>query len=122
MPQLVSLVNIAIPTPRAVGQNPGNYRVAHMLDLSCEVLPAVRTHAIPTTVISREISDRLLVCVFQGEEVDVDAANAAMSAAPATVTADSVEKVLLLGANGMLGPPVVSTQAAPSFQLDWLRA
>ena len=43
-----------------------------------------------------------------GEEVDVGAADAAMLATPAAVSADSIDKVLLLGANGMLGPPVVN--------------
>ena len=43
-----------------------------------------------------------------GEEPDVAAANALMAAEPAPVAADTIGSVLLLGANGMLGPPVVN--------------
>ena len=43
-----------------------------------------------------------------GEEPDVAAANALMAAEPAPVAADTIVSVLLLGANGMLGPPVVN--------------
>jgi nucleoside-diphosphate-sugar epimerase len=63
--------------------HPGKYRVLHLLDPACEFLPA-------------------------GERVDVVAAAAAVAAAPAAVPVDSIKKVLLLGANGMLGPPVVN--------------
>jgi nucleoside-diphosphate-sugar epimerase len=82
--QLVSLiVRRGASDPVDTHHHPGKYRVLHLIDSSCEVLPA-------------------------GEDVDVAAARAATGAVSETVAPDNINKVLLLGANGMLGPPVVN--------------
>lgn len=82
--QLVRLiVGRSTSDPVNTHSHPGKYRVVHIIDSSCHVLPA-------------------------GEDVDVAAARAAVAALPGTVPADNINKVLLLGANGMLGPPVVN--------------
>lgn len=67
---------------------PGKFRILHLNDASCDVLP-------------------------NGQTIDVVAANAATAALVGPLPrcryrAPIVEKVLLLGANGMLGPPVVN--------------
>eukprot|EP01043_Picozoa_sp_COSAG02_P043855 COSAG02_NODE_3857_length_6138_cov_4.966220_4_plen_334_part_00 len=82
--QLVNLIVASSSSdPVDTHHHPGKYRVVHFIDSSCEVLPA-------------------------GEDVDVAAARATMAAVSGTVAPDKINKVLLLGANGMLGPPVVN--------------
>ena len=82
--QLVNLVaGPAAQDPMDTHHHPGKYRIVHLIDPSCDVLPA-------------------------GEDIDVAAARAAVAATPDPVPEDSISNVLLLGANGMLGPPVVN--------------
>jgi nucleoside-diphosphate-sugar epimerase len=84
--QLVNLIAASSSSdPVGTHHHPGKYRVVHVIDPSCEVLPA-------------------------GEDVDVAAGRAAAAAVHVseTVAPDKINKVLLLGANGMLGPPVVN--------------
>ena len=82
--QLVSMImSRTASDPVDTHHHPGKYRVVHFIDSSCDLLPA-------------------------GEELDLAAARAAVAATPETVAPDNINKVLLLGANGMLGPPVVN--------------
>lgn len=90
MAQLVNLITTRGPVDVIPSHHrPGKYRILHLNDPACDVLPA-------------------------GQKLDAPAANAATAALadPPLETPDPtsalVKKVLLLGANGMLGPPVVN--------------
>ena len=87
--QLVQLITTRGPVDVIPSHHrPGKYRVLHLNDPACDVLPP-------------------------GQTLDVAAADAATAElangnAPPPADATAVDKVLLLGANGMLGPPVVN--------------
>jgi nucleoside-diphosphate-sugar epimerase len=90
MLQLVDVITTRGPVDVIPSHHrPGKYRILHVKDPTCDVLPV-------------------------GQKLDVVAADAATAALadPRLDTLEStpavVGKVLLLGANGMLGPPVVN--------------
>lgn len=86
--QLLELVTTPGPVDvLATHHHPGRYRVVHLLDPSCEFLPAEAE-------------------VDTAAAIDALAVHVADAAAAGPAASSSVEKVLLLGANGMLGPPV----------------